>query len=340
VHNRDAVLSLVERHGWNATAFQALETGYEYFFHGADACVAYVDTGSAWVAAGAPIAAGDALESIARAFCTEAAAHGRRASFFATEARFQQAVRGLSALQIGEQPVCDPTRWPAILEEHRSLREQLRRARAKRVRVREVSAPELERGPTRDAMRRVCADWLGSRPLSPMGFLVRVEPFAFAAQRRCFVAEHDGRLVGFAGVIPVPARNGWFLEDLLRAREAPNGTNELLIDAVMRWAASSGCTWLTLGLAPLAGDVPAALRVMRRATAALYDFDGLYRFKAKFRPASWAPIYLAYPEAQGAIVSVVDALSAFAGGDLFGFGVRSLQHRTRAVLSPSFALSR
>lgn len=37
---RARVLSLIQRHGWNATAFQTLEAGYAYFFHGDDACVA------------------------------------------------------------------------------------------------------------------------------------------------------------------------------------------------------------------------------------------------------------------------------------------------------------
>ena len=50
------VSALVRRYGWNATSFQVLEPGYRYFFHGPDAAVAYVDTGRAWVAAGAPAA--------------------------------------------------------------------------------------------------------------------------------------------------------------------------------------------------------------------------------------------------------------------------------------------
>src|SRR6185369_738654 len=50
------VLPLLRRHGWNATSFQSLEEGFRYDFQGPDACVPYVDTGRAWVAAGAPIA--------------------------------------------------------------------------------------------------------------------------------------------------------------------------------------------------------------------------------------------------------------------------------------------
>ena len=58
------VLDLLRQHGWNATSFQVLEPGFEYWFD-ADACVAYVDTGRAWVAAGAPIEAIEENERIA-----------------------------------------------------------------------------------------------------------------------------------------------------------------------------------------------------------------------------------------------------------------------------------
>src|SRR5262245_60467319 len=53
---RERVLALLERHGWNATSFQIMERGFHYWFDGDDACVGYVDTGQAWVAAGPPIA--------------------------------------------------------------------------------------------------------------------------------------------------------------------------------------------------------------------------------------------------------------------------------------------
>ncbi len=83
---RDRALELVRRHGWNATAFQTLEEGYRYFFF-ADGYVAYVDTGRAWVVAGAPIAPFAELAQILSAFLAEARAQGRRACFFATEQR-------------------------------------------------------------------------------------------------------------------------------------------------------------------------------------------------------------------------------------------------------------
>jgi len=327
------VLDLVAAYGWNATAFQTLESGYRYFFHGADACVAYVDTGRAWVAAGAPIASAEALEEVVGAFVHAARKLGKRACFFATEERLHASTgEALRSLNIGEQPTWDPRDWPAILAKHRSLREQLRRARAKGVTIRLLGSSELEQGQTHEQLARIAERWLSARTMAPMGFLVRLEPFNFPSERRCFVAEVNGRVVAFAGVIPVPARRGWFIEDLPRDPSAPNGTNELLVDAVMTWAAAAGCTWLTLGLAPLAGKLPRWLCAIRRRAGFLYDFEGLQAYKAKFRPAAWSPIFLSYPARQSLLASVADALAAFTQGGFVRFGWRSLLRGPRVVL--------
>src|SRR5215471_11589021 len=159
---RARVLALVRRYGWNATSFQVLEPGYRFFFVDADACVAYVDTGRAWVAAGAPLAAEARFESVAAAFCAAARAAGRRACFFATEDRFTSRVP-LRALLVGEQPVWEPEIWNAALRESPSLREQLRRARAKGVRVHAIAidarTPEAAPPPLHDAMAKVITRW-------------------------------------------------------------------------------------------------------------------------------------------------------------------------------------
>jgi len=318
------VLTLLERYGWNATSFQILEPGFRYWFDGDDACVGYVDTGRAWVAAGPPIAPLDRIAEVSARFVAAAHAADRRASFFATEARFRDAVPW-PALRIGDQPMWAPAEWADVVRGSRSLREQVRRAQAKGVRVRAVDAAELAPDqPLRTAVDALIARWLASRPLAPMGFLVQVDPFNHAERRRYFVAEHDGRAVGFLGVIPIYARDGWFFEDFLRDPAAPNGTVELLVDAGMRAAADERVPVVTLGLVPLAGDVSPWLRAIRRLGRTLYDFDGLRAFKAKFKPRSWDPIFLSYPPTLRSPTVVLDTLTAFSRGGLLQFGLETL----------------
>ncbi|WP_257453615.1 DUF2156 domain-containing protein [Archangium lipolyticum] len=319
------MLTLLKRHGWNATSFQVLEPGYSYWFDGEDACVAYVDTGKAWVVAGAPIASEERLAEVAERFEAHAAASGRRLCFFATEQRMLAAAP-LKGLSIGEQPVWDPRRWEEGVHESRSLREQLRRARAKGVRIREVAPAELKDPghPTRAGVDRLMERWLRSRRMAPMGFLVQLSPYAWAEERRSFVAERDGEVVAFLSAVPVYARNGWFVQHLLRDRHAPNGTAELLVDAVMRAAAAEGRNYLTLGLAPLAGEVAGWLRAARAVGTPLYDFEGLRAFKARLRPHAWDRIHLAWPARHSTPWPVYDALTAFARGSLARFGVATL----------------
>jgi phosphatidylglycerol lysyltransferase len=319
---RDRVLAILKRFGWNATSFQILEPGFSYWFDGDDACIGYVDTGGAWVAA-PPVAAPERFAEVTARFIAAATEARRRVCCFAAEERFVEAT-GWPALQVGDQPVWQPAAWGGILEGTKSLREQLRRGRAKGVVVREVPADELVAGhPTRTRLDALIGRWLATRPMAPMGFLVQVEPFEFPAERRMFVAEHAGAVVGLLGVIPMYARRGWFFEDFLRDPAAPNGTVELLVDAGMRAAVAAGIEHVTFGMVPLAGDVNPWLRAARRAGRALYDFDGLRAFKAKFRPTGWDRIYLAYPPGKSSARAVVDTLTAFSRGGLLQFGVKT-----------------
>jgi hypothetical protein len=76
----------------------------------------------------------------------------------------------------------------------------------------------------------------------------RARTVPLLGEHRYFVAEWPGQ-VAFLSAVLVYARQGWLIEDGLRRRHAPNGTTEVLIDAMMRDVADS--EFVTLGLAPL-----------------------------------------------------------------------------------------
>lgn len=318
------VLAMLMRHGWNSTSFQVLEPGLQYWRGGEDSCVAYLDTGRAWVVAGAPIASESDLARISADFCEAARRYGRRVVFFGVERRFLAQVSG-RAIRIGEQPSYDPSEWRATVQATPSLRKQLNRARNKGVQVRRLIPAEIER-PTalRQQIEALIARWLRAKPLPAMGFLVRVAPFSFLKERRTFIAHQRGQVVAFCSVVPIYARNGGFIKDLIRDPNAPNGTLELLVDAAMQDAAATGKDTMTLGLAPLAGAVEDWLSYARWAGSSLFDFAGLSAFKAKFRPRHWVPVYLAFPPGRSSVLAIYDSLAAFAHGKLVRFGLQAL----------------
>jgi phosphatidylglycerol lysyltransferase len=169
--------------------------------------------------------------------------------------------------------------------------------------------------------------------MAAMGFVVQVHLFGEARERRYFVAEQAGRVVGFLGAVPVYARHGWLFEDLLRDPRAPNGTSEALIDLAMRTVAAEGAEYATLGLVPLTGRVSPWLRLAAYMGSGLYDFSGLHAFRKKLRPTAWHPIYLALPRRAWTIVAFYDVLVAFAKGSLVRFMLRTLAHGTRSKIT-------
>ncbi|MET0287536.1 MAG: DUF2156 domain-containing protein [Polyangiales bacterium] len=321
-------MALVRAHGRSASSFQALTPGLRYWFDATrDACVAYAELGDAWVTVGGGLAADQRELEVMEAFAREARAHGKRVRFFATERELPRDA-SFEALQIGELPVWDPRDWPNKLSSR--MRGQLRRdQKSARVTVRLASQAELAdpRGATRRGVDAVIAHWLDTRKVAPMGFMVHVDPWHLAHERRFFVAEHQGSVVATLVAIPVCAREGWFLETMLRLPNAPNGTVELLFDLAMRTFAAEGSPYVTFGMCPLSGVTSKPLQWLRRLTGEFYNYDGLRKFKGKLGPAAWQPVYLVYPKRDLTLLALLDAARAFMPGGVLAFAWNSAIQR-------------
>ena len=325
-------LAAVLRYGRTATAFRAVGADLAVWWpSGMDGLVAYSASAHAMVAAGEPVAPTESLVAVAERFVAFAKENGKRVSFFATEGRLASSST-LQRMLIGAQPVWNPQQWSAQMAAHRSLREQLRRARAKGVVIEPLSASALSAGETAKQVDTLVNRWRAARSMATMHFLVTVDLESGGAARRHFAAWQRQRLVALLSLAPVPARNGWLFEHLLRDPDAPNGTLEQLVDHAMRTIAAEGAVWATLGLAPLYGDITPTLKRIRTWSTPLFNFAGLSAFKQKLRPVSWEPVYLAWPTRMPAWSAVGDGLRAFAGGSLVRFGLRTLLRGPRPVL--------
>lgn len=289
------IRELLRRYGWNTMACQILTPGIAHWVAPAgNAVVGYVAAGRTWVVAGAPVCPPEDLATTALAFETAAARQGRRVCYVGAQEQLVQALAGRRAqarLLLGAQPVWNPHGWPDILAHKASLRAQLARARNKGVTIISVAAALAAQDP---ALRCCLTEWLSTRGLPPMHFLVAANVLEAEDDHQVLVARRDAAVIGYLVAVPIPQRNGWLIEQIVRGHAAPNGTAELLIDAAMRTFAASGATYVTLGLAPLSSHAPndappplllrALLAWMRAHGRSYYNFAGLDAFKAKLQP--------------------------------------------------------
>ena len=311
VGDRERALELIQQYGWNNTSFQTLEPYFKYWFDPeGPGVVAYYRAWGSWVAAGAPVCPHERMRQCALGFAAAAARAKQRVCFFGTLERFvDQLGDEATSIKIGEQPWWDPQRWDEQSQRRRSIGSQLRRAQRLGVQVRQIPSAEMEdeHSGSRVAAQRVVNAWRAEHRMATMSFVVFIDPFSFAKQRRFFLAQQheEGQKaspVGFLALIPIYAREGWFLEDLVRAPYAPNGTAESLVDAAIRAIALHGCRYATLGLSPLKGTdqsrygqpqwAAKTFALSRYLFNSFFNFAGLAAFKAKFRPDGWEEVYL------------------------------------------------
>jgi lysylphosphatidylglycerol synthetase-like protein (DUF2156 family) len=224
----------------------------------------------------------------------------------------------------------------AEFEQHASLRAQLNRARNKGVRVQ--SSTHLDTLTVAE-MDQCLEQWIDKRGLPPLHFLIETRTLGNLQDRAVFVARRGEAMVGFLVATPIPARNGWLVEQIVRGKNAPNGTAETLLREATLKLEGMEADMVTLGLAPLArrgqsrlDRSPRWLHVLldnlRAHGRRFYNFEGLEAFKSKFGRAEWAPVYAVLAPNTPLPRALLAITAAFAGEPLRRFLPRVL---TRGV---------
>jgi phosphatidylglycerol lysyltransferase len=319
---RDVVL----RFGWNSTCYQLLNPGFQYWIsRDGDAVVGYVEYASTRIVGGSPVCAFERLPDVVNEFESDSTALGLRVCYFAGEARLESVIArrsGYPIIQLGAQPVWKPATLLENINRKPSLRGQVNRALNKGLIVEEWSANRATRNP---ALEKLLNEWLSTRGLPSLHFLVEPETLSSLDDRRMFVALDSKQALGFLNASPIPERNGWLVEQFVRGSSAPNGTVELMLHHAAEIFAEEGYDYLTLGLSPLTQQAQTSLHgaspiirfLLRWARAhgkRFYDFEGLEFFKTKFQPEYWEPIYAISNEPTFSLRTLYAVACAFTSG--------------------------
>ncbi|HYW73305.1 MAG TPA: DUF2156 domain-containing protein [Pyrinomonadaceae bacterium] len=297
------LLRLQMLYGYNAHSLVSIAPGAEMWSTPEiDGAIIYGEFGRVWLAAGDPLAPPDEAAELARQFAAFAKRKNRVVAFVPSSPQFARTVvpANFSAVKCGAAPYFDLQTWNPRGDSAKKLRAGVNQARRAGIEVELVT--DLNDS-FRSETAEVCMRWLGSRPAATtFGWLVALDPFMHAEYKKYFAARVAGKLVGLLAASPIPARKGWYLEDVINEPNAPQGTATLLVVEALKRLKEEGAAVATLGTAPLATDgeteFPTEHRVVARALemashnlGGFYNFEGLRRFKGKFVPSWWESEY-------------------------------------------------
>jgi phosphatidylglycerol lysyltransferase len=320
------LLKLYQLHGYNAHALVGISRKIRLWTSlETKGAVAYNEFGKVWLVAGDPLASAEDLVQVSRSFLRKAGASGRVVAFMPATEQFAKynSELGLRAIKIGAAPYFDLTTWAPRGDRAKKARAGVNHARRAGVQVTEVVE-------VNEKLRRetacLCKSWLTTRRSAiRFEWLFSVDLFQHKEHKRYFTArDANGKLIGFLAASPIPARNGWYLEDVLRSKNAPKGTTDLLVVEVLDALKRSGASLATLGTTLIATEGGAGNDVhispllsklawsVARCFSIFYNFNGVRRFKNKFAPSWWeseyalmSPNFMAPPRVFSAVIQAV-----------------------------------
>ena len=298
------VAKLQSMYGYNEHTYVLDAEEVEVWSDESRGAVCYVERGNVWLVTGEPLAAEGDLCEITKKFIDYARQNRKLVVILPTSERFARAVAGQNYRihKIATSPYFDLQKWDPKGNPAKGLRLGLNRARRAGVSVERVIdiTPAFQ-----DEVDELSATWLSGRSAGvSFGWLFRLAPFQNADAKRYFAArDAEGQLVGLLAASPIPARDGWYLEDVLRRADAPTGTADLLVFEALRGLAAEGAKLATLGTVPLSeigGDelsskgylLDPVLNFTRRNLKPIYNIEGLRCFKSKFVPSWWENEYV------------------------------------------------
>ena len=269
-----------------------------------DGAIIYGEFGRVWLAAGDPLAPLEDMAELARQFAAFAKRKNRVVAFVPTSAGFARMVvpNDFIAVKVGASPYFDLQTWNPRGDSAKKMRAGVNQARRAGVAVEMVPDGVDEVAEERDGAALHELARLASLR-DDLWLAGRARSFLHSEYKKYFTARVNGKLVGFLAASPIPARKGWYLEDVLREPDAPQGTATLLVVEALAKLKAEGAALATLGTSPLTTDGPVdvptehrvvsrALDVASRRLAGFYNFEGLRRFKGKFVPSWWESEYV------------------------------------------------
>jgi len=346
------LVEMVNRYGYEHQSFVLLYGGMEVWrLQEPEAAVVYRRVGRVAIVGSAPLTARAHLREVIQRFlvyCREQNLDCLMLPLGQETAGVAQKC-GMGLLKIGESGYFKLPEWKPAGDRGKKVRAGVNQARKAGITI-ERFDPLLNRDKrARAEIEELCQQWINTREVDALGWLLELDPFKLAEYKRYFLARAaDGHLEGMLACCPIPARNGWYLEDLIRRPDADRGVSELLIVEALRSLTAEGAELATLATSPLAGIEPDGefkhiarlLKLIYEHLDAFYHFKALHRFKAKFAPSFVEPEYVAIYPPRIRLRMVLGVIGAFDPGGLTNVMASKLRRQWREYRKQNLSTNR
>ena len=288
----DERIEYLHAYGSHSLSYSTLQSGLAYFDVPNVGFIGYRQHGSIDFVLANPICAEENRENLLTIFL----AQHPTACFVQINEPVAALLRNnfhFYTIQMGVETWLDSSAWNLKGGDKAHLRRWINTARNAGLSVVEVEAQEIVS--ERPALER---EWLQSkRNAAKLKFLVRdvYTESKCIRQGRLFAAYQGPMLVGLVDFDPIFEEKtllGYYADIVQSKEQAPNGTCDLIITTAFAIFIKEGIRKLSLGMSPLAklrpclGE-PALLRIflsfLYRRTNFLYNFQGMYFHKEKYR---------------------------------------------------------
>lgn len=291
-------------HGSNTQGFLAL-LGDKYLHWNTErnAFIMFAVTPQFWVAMGDPVGEQSGLESLLWQLQEQADRYGAKAVFYQVgpELLPHYLDQGLSLFKLGEEARVDLSAF-TLQGKQRDAQRSARNKFSKMNYCFDIlSGSSIEQAlPT---LRRISEAWLANKNTREKGFSLGF--FDENYLRRTGVAvikDESGHIKAFANLWQTAGRQELSIDLMRYDSDSPKGIMDFLFAELMLWGKEENYQWFSLGMAPLAGLERRPLAPLWHKIGSavfdmgdqIYNFEGLYEYKAKFAP-QWQPRYLAAP---------------------------------------------
>lgn len=320
----DLALDAIARYSdtGNPSAFLAVNAGNEYFHRaGRPGVIVYRTTGRYLVQFGGPFAPRHERRALQAAFVEHAAAQER--TVVAVQLQGADADPfvdlGFSVNQMGASYAVDLERFTLYGTRFMQLRNKIAKALRSGLIISEVDYEHWA-----DAVRELDAAWLTTKGdgVKPLEYLVGETGGRFQSLRRLFVAERDGRLIGYISYSPVYGPQAGWMHDLSRRQpDAGPGVMEAVNKFAIDRFRTEGVRWLHFGFTPFTSlHAPAFpghskgfgwfMRYLWERGEHIYPARTQLAYKEKWAPDLILPEYIAFQGGRASLPGLVHVFRA------------------------------